>query len=104
MTLQGALVGCLSLLAVVSSLGSLCSLLGAILVLGDLDGLLALVVGVTGYVLDESVDEGVLVQGLGADHHVGLGVAILTRHRVGHLEEDKINIVANKNVLSITFC
>lgn len=54
--------------------------------LRDLDGLLPLVVGVGGDVLDQGVDQRVLVQGLGADHHVGLGVPILTGHCVGHLQ------------------
>ena len=47
------------------------------LVLRDFNCLLPLVVGVVADVLDERVDEGVLVQALGADHHVGLGVAVL---------------------------
>ena len=64
------------------------SLLGSVLVLGDLDRLLALVVGVTGDVLDEGVDERVLIKRLGADHHVCLCVAILTCHRVGHLNNE----------------
>ena len=51
--------------------------------LRDLDGLLALVVGVGGDVLDQGVDQRVLVQRLGADHHVGLGISILTGHCVG---------------------
>ena len=52
----GLLVG-----AIVRPLGRLLGrLLGAVLVLGDLDRLLALVVGVTGDVLDEGVDERVL--------------------------------------------
>ena len=63
-----------------------CCFLCSILVLRDLDGLLALVVGVGGDVLDQGVDQRVLVQGLGADHHVGLRVPILTGHSVGHLE------------------
>ena len=53
--------------------------------LGDLDSFLPLVVRVIGNVLDQSVDQCVLVQGLGADHHVSLAVPILTRYCVSDL-------------------
>ena len=73
----------LLLLLLLSSLGGL---LGPVLVLRDLDRLLPLVVGVVGDVLDKGVDERVLVQGLGADHHVGLAVAVLAGDGVGDLD------------------
>ena len=53
--------------------------------LRDLDSLLPLVVRVVGDVLDQSVDQCVLVQGLGADHHVSLAVPVLAGHRVSDL-------------------
>ena len=53
--------------------------------LRDLDSFLPLVVRVVGDVLDQSVDQCVLVQGLRADHHVSLAVPVLTGHRVSDL-------------------
>ena len=53
--------------------------------LRDLDSFLPLVVWVVGDVLDQSVDQCVLVQGLRADHHVSLAVPVLTGHRVSDL-------------------
>ena len=53
--------------------------------LRDLDRFLPLVVWIVGDVLDQSVDQRVLVQSLGADHHVGLAVTILTGHCISDL-------------------
>ena len=53
--------------------------------LRDLDSLLPLVVWVVGDVLDQSIDQCVLVQGLRADHHVSLAVPVLAGHRVSDL-------------------
>lgn len=82
-------------------------LLGSVLVLGDLDRLFALMVGVTGDVLDEGVDKRVLIQGLGTDHHVGLRVAILTSHRVCHLNKENENDKTKRRTIKevkFTFC
>ena len=58
---------------------------GSVFVLRDLDRFLPLVVWIVGDVLDQGVDQCVLVQRLGADHHVGLAVPILTGHCISDL-------------------
>lgn len=101
----------LGLLLVGPIVRPLCWLLGrllrSVLVLGDLDRLLALVVGVTGDVLYEGVDKRVLIQGLGTYHHVGLRVAIFTSHRVGHLNKENENDKTKRRTIKevkFTFC
>lgn len=61
------------------------SFLGSILMLCDLYCFLSFVVWIVGNILDERIYQRVLIQSLGAYHHVSLTVSILTGNSVGHL-------------------